>query len=101
MICNASNNSNTQNNKTIDRSIEPGWLIDSPERMLSWGRQADRSSKAAITLRQYIYVQMAASDLVLDEEARQRVDLPEGLLANLGEKNRLLVSAQSSDRSAH
>ena len=83
-------NLNMQNNKTIDRSIEPGWLIDSPERMLSWGRQADRSSKAALTLRQYIYMQMAASDLVLDEEARQRVDLPEGLLANLEEKNRLL-----------
>lgn len=79
-----------QNNKATDQSIDLGWLIDSPERMLSWGRQADRSAKAAATLRQYIYMQMAASDLVLDEEARLKVDLPEGLLANLEEKNRLL-----------
>ena len=79
-----------QNNKINDRSIDPGWLIDSPERMLSWGRQADRNEKARSTLRQYIYMQMAASDLVLDEEARLKVDLPEGLLANLEEKNRLL-----------
>ena len=79
-----------QNPKSTDRSIDPGWLIDSPERMLSWGRNADRSAKSAATLRQYIYMQMAASDLVLDEEARLKVDLPEGLLANLEEKNRLL-----------
>jgi phosphoenolpyruvate carboxykinase (diphosphate) len=79
-----------QNNKATDQSIDLGWLIDSPERMLSWGRHADRSAKAAATLRQYIYMQMAASDLVLDEEARLKVDLPEGLLANLEEKNRLL-----------
>ena len=79
----------TQTQKT-DCSVDLGWLIDSPERNLSWGRRADRCSKAAATLRQYIYMQMAASDLVLDEEARQKVDLPEGLLANLEEKNRLL-----------
>ena len=79
-----------QNPKSTDRSIDLGWLIDSPERMLSWGRRADRSDKDAATLRQYIYMQMAASDLVLDEEARLKVDLPEGLLANLEEKNRLL-----------
>ncbi len=79
-----------QNHTTNERSVEPGWLIDSPERMLSWGRHADRNEKAASTLRQYIYMQMAASDLVLDEEARLKVDLPEGLLANLEEKNRLL-----------
>lgn len=79
-----------QNSDSNDRSIERGWLIDSPERTLSWSRKPDRDEKAAHTLRQYIYMQMAASDLVLDEEARQRVDLPEGLLANLEEKNRLL-----------
>ncbi len=57
-----------QNNKTTDRSIDLGWRIDSPERNLSWGRRADRDAKAAATLQQYIYIQMAASDLVLDEE---------------------------------
>lgn len=79
-----------QNNPSSDHSVELGWLLDSPERNLSWGRNADRNEKAAATLRQYIYMQMAASDLVLDEEARLKVDLPEGLLANLEEKNRLL-----------
>ncbi len=73
-----------------DESIDKGWLLHSPERSLSWGRNADRNPIAAATLRQYIYMQMAASDLVLDEEAKSRVDLPDGLLANLEEKNRLL-----------
>ena len=73
-----------------DESIDKGWLLHSPERSLSWGRTADRNPLAAATLRQYIYMQMAASDLVLDEEAKSRVDLPDGLLANLEEKNRLL-----------
>lgn len=75
---------------THDPSIDQGWLLSSPERSLSWARKADRDPLAAATLRQYIYMQMAASDLVLDEEAKSRVDLPDGLLANLEEKNRLL-----------
>jgi len=78
-----------------DRSIDQGWLIDSPERALSWSRKADRDEKSSSTLRQYIYMQMAASDLVLDEEAKQRVDLPDGLLANLEEKNRLLTQLKA------
>lgn len=83
------------NNTSHDRSIDGGWLLDSPERSLSWSRKADRDPKAAGTLRQYIYMQMAASDLVLDEEAKQRVDLPDGLLANLEEKNRLLTQLKA------
>ena len=83
------------NNTSHDRSVENGWLLLSPERSLSWSRKADREPKAASTLRQYIYMQMAASDLVLDEEAKQRVDLPDGLLANLEEKNRLLTQLKA------
>jgi len=82
-------------NTPQDRSIDGGWLLDSPERSLSWSRKADREPKAAGTLRQYIYMQMAASDLVLDDEARQQVDLPDGLLANLEEKNRLLTQLKA------
>jgi len=78
-----------------DESIDKGWLLHSPERSLSWGRKADRSPIAAATLRQYIYMQMAASDLVLDEEAKIQVDLPDGLLANLEEKNRLLTQLRA------
>lgn len=73
-----------------DRTIEDGWLLDSPERSLSWSRQAARDPRSAATLRQYLYMQMAASDLLQDDEAMQRVELPVGLLANLEEKNRLL-----------
>ncbi|MFN7732465.1 MAG: hypothetical protein ACK5OB_11220 [Pirellula sp.] len=73
-----------------DRTIEDGWLLDSPERSLSWSRQAARDPRSAATLRQYLYMQMAASDLLQDDEAMQRVELPTGLLANLEEKNRLL-----------
>ncbi len=78
-----------------DRSIDHGWLLESLDRNLSWSRHADRDAKGAETLRQYIYMQMAASDLVLDEEAKQRVDLPDGLLANLEEKNRLLAQLKA------
>ena len=48
------------NNTSHDRSIDGGWLLDSPERSLSWSRKADRDPKAAGTLRQYIYMHMAA-----------------------------------------
>ncbi|MEQ1830628.1 MAG: hypothetical protein ABL921_32045, partial [Pirellula sp.] len=82
-------------NSRNDRSIEHGCLIDSMERSLSWNRQPSRNKSAAKTLRQYIYMQMAATDLVLDDEARKRVDLPEGLLANLEEKNRLLAQLKA------
>jgi phosphoenolpyruvate carboxykinase (diphosphate) len=78
-----------------DLSIDRGWLLHAPERALSWSRNADRDPRAASTLRQYIYMQMAASDLVLDEEAKSRVDLPDGLLANLEEKNRLLTQLRA------
>jgi hypothetical protein len=83
------------NPNKVDRSIDLGWYIHSPERSLSWGRQSSRSDTAANTLRQYIYMQMAASDLVLDDEAKQHVDLPDGLLANLEEKNRLLAQLRA------
>jgi phosphoenolpyruvate carboxykinase (diphosphate) len=76
-------------------AIDDGWYLDAPNRMLSWDRCADRDPHAAMLLRQYIYMQMAATDLVLDEDARQRVDLPEGLLANLEEKNRLLTQLRA------
>ncbi|MFN7735586.1 MAG: hypothetical protein ACK5O8_05675 [Pirellula sp.] len=78
-----------------DRSIDYGWLIDFPERDLSWSRKTARDPKSYEMLRQFLYMQMAASDLVVDEEAMERVDLPEGLLANLEEKNRLLSQLQA------
>ncbi len=78
-----------------DPSIDTGWTIDYPERMLSWSRKAARDPKSSELLREFIYMQMAASDLVVDEEAMQRVELPEGLLANLEEKNRLLQQLQA------
>ena len=73
-----------------DPALNSGWLINDPRRSLSWFREADRDPKSAALLRQYIYLQMAASDLVLDEEVASKIDLPDGLLANLEEKNRLL-----------
>ncbi len=73
-----------------DPALNSGWLINDPHRSLSWFREADRDPKSAALLRQYIYLQMAASDLVLDEEVASKIDLPDGLLANLEEKNRLL-----------
>ncbi|MFN7888769.1 MAG: hypothetical protein ACK5OC_00640, partial [Pirellula sp.] len=76
-------------------AVDDGWLLDSPERTLSWKRQQHRDTKAANLLRQYIYMQMAATDLVLDDEAKQRVELPDGLLANLEEKNRLLTQLKA------
>ena len=85
--------SNNSASSTI--AVDDGWLIDSPDRMLSWNRQSHRDAKAANLLRQYIYMQMAATDLVLDDEARQRVELPDGLLANLEEKNRLLTQLKA------
>jgi phosphoenolpyruvate carboxykinase (diphosphate) len=78
-----------------DASIDSGWFIDYPERALSWSRSSARDPKSSEVLRQFIYMQMAASDLVVDEEAKQRADLPEGLLANLEEKNRLLQQMQA------
>lgn len=84
-----------KNNRLADRAIDDGWLLDSPDRALSWSRRADRDAKATTALRQYIYMQMAASDLVLDEDAKQKVDLPDGLLANLEEKNRLLTQLKA------
>lgn len=82
-------------NDKRSQAVDNGWLIDAPDRMLSWSRSAERDEKAANQLRQYIYMQMAATDLVLDDEAKQRVDLPEGLLANLEEKNRLLTQLKA------
>lgn len=78
-----------------DPALDYGWLLSDPHRSLSWKREAARSSKSAAQLRQYIYMQMAASDLVLDEEASAKVDLPDGLLANLEEKNRLLAQLRA------
>lgn len=78
-----------------DPSIDTGWLIDFPERTLSWSRKSARDPKSSELLRQFIYMQMAASDLVVDEEAMARAELPEGLLANLEEKNRLLMQLQA------
>jgi hypothetical protein len=80
---------------TRDFALDTGWLLSDPRRRLSWDRAEDRDSKSASLLRQYIYLQMAASDLVLDEEAMARVELPEGLLANLEEKNRLLTQLRA------
>ena len=80
---------------TRDFALDTGWLLSDPRRRLSWDRAEDRDAKSAGLLRQYIYLQMAASDLVLDEEAMARVELPEGLLANLEEKNRLLTQLRA------
>ncbi len=77
------------------QAVDDGWLIDAPDRMLSWSKLADRCPKAAEQLRQYIYMQMAATDLVLDDDAKMKVELPEGLLANLEEKNRLLTQLKA------
>ncbi len=79
----------------VTGAIDNGWYLDAPGRMLSWERDADRDPHAAMLLRQYIYMQMAATDLVLDDEAKQKVELPEGLLANLEEKNRLLAQLRA------
>ncbi len=38
---------------------------------------------------------MAATDLVLDEEVANKVELPDGLLANLEEKNRMLAQLRA------
>jgi phosphoenolpyruvate carboxykinase (diphosphate) len=78
-----------------DPALDYGWLLNDPRRSLSWFREADRTPKAAAQLRQYIYMQMAASDLVVDEEVSAKVDLPDGLLANLEEKNRLLAQLRA------
>ena len=59
-----------------DSSIDYGWLIDFPERNLSWSRKTARDPKSYELLRQFLYMQMAASDLVVDEEAMERVYLP-------------------------
>ena len=79
----------------VTGAIDNGWYLDAPGRMLSWDRDADRDPHAAMLLRQYIYMQMAATDLVLDDEAKQKVELPQGLLANLEEKNRLLTQLRA------
>ena len=85
----------SNNSTSMTSAVDDGWLLDSPERTLSWKRQQHRDTKAANLLRQYIYMQMAATDLVLDDEAKQRVELPDGLLANLEEKNRLLTQLKA------
>lgn len=82
-------------NHLQDATIDYGWLITNPERQLSWSRSAERNERAHERLRQFIYMQMAASDLLHDDEAMARVELPEGLLANLEEKNRLLAAMQA------
>ncbi len=78
-----------------DPALNTGWLISDPRRGLSWKRDADRDPKAAKLLRQYIYLKMAAADLVLDEEIVDQVELPDGLLANLEEKNRMLAQLRA------
>ncbi len=78
-----------------DPALDYGWLISDSRRALSWQRDADRDFKAAKLLRQYIYLQMAATDLVLDEEVANKVELPDGLLANLEEKNRMLAQLRA------
>jgi phosphoenolpyruvate carboxykinase (diphosphate) len=78
-----------------DPALDYGWLISDSRRGLSWLRDADRDPKAAKLLRQYIYLQMAATDLVLDEEVANKVELPDGLLANLEEKNRMLAQLRA------
>ena len=78
-----------------DPSIDQGWLLENPERQLSWSRNAYRKDKAYEQLRQFIYMQMAASDLLHDQEAMEQVELPEGLLANLEEKHRLVAQMQA------
>ncbi|MCY2976280.1 MAG: hypothetical protein NTW52_16620 [Planctomycetota bacterium] len=78
-----------------DDSIDSGWLIESEERKLSWSRKADRSPESAAQLRQYLYLQMAASDLVLDDHAKEQAELPNGLLESLEEKNRLLAQLKA------
>jgi phosphoenolpyruvate carboxykinase (diphosphate) len=78
-----------------DPALDYGWLISDSRRGLSWQREADRDPKIAKLLRQYIYLQMAATDLVLDEEVATKVELPDGLLANLEEKNRMLAQLRA------
>ena len=78
-----------------DPSVDSGWLIANPERQLSWKRVADREAKAKEQLRQLIYMQMAASDLLRDEDAKAQVELPEGLLATLEEKHRLVAQLRA------
>ena len=77
-----------------DPSIDQGWLLGNPQRQLSWSRTAYRDEKSYQQLRQFIYMQMAATDLLHDQEAMEQVELPEGLLANLEEKHRLVAQMQ-------
>ncbi|RLT17314.1 MAG: hypothetical protein DWI26_02635, partial [Planctomycetota bacterium] len=63
-----------------DPSIDNGWSLGNPPRQLSWSREAYRSDKSYQQLRQLIYMQMAATDLLHDHEAMAQVELPEGLL---------------------
>ncbi len=79
-----------------DPAIIDGWEgITEVENKLSWSRLQDNDPHAGDLLRQYIYIEMAASDLVLDDVAKSKVDLPEGVLANLEEKNRLLAQLRA------
>ncbi len=80
---------------THDPSIDDGWYLADPVRQLSWFRGATEAKSPAMALRQYVYMQMIAGDLPLDSEVKHRIGLPEGLLANLGEKNRLLTQLQA------
>lgn len=78
-----------------DPSIDSGWLVRNPSRDLSWNRQNQSSQQGEMALRQYVYMQMIAVGLPLDPEIHQRIGLPEGLLANLEEKNRLLTQLRA------
>ncbi len=73
-----------------DPSIDTGWLVDDPEHDLSWFSDDARFQESFRGMRQYVYMQMIAADLPLETSTRSSVGLPEGLLANLQEKNRLL-----------
>ena len=79
-----------------DPAIQDGWEeISNPETSLSWSRMADRNPQAEELLRQYIYIEMAANDIELDEVSLAKLTLPEGILANLEEKNRLLAQLRA------
>ncbi len=79
-----------------DPAIVDGWEgIGDIENKLSWSRTQETDQRAGELLRQYIYIEMAANDLVLDEDARSKVELPEGVLANLEEKNRMLAQLRA------
>ncbi len=82
--------------KLNDPAIPNGWEgISEIENKLSWSRLQDNDPHLGELLKQYIYIEMAATDLVLDDVAKAKVELPEGVLANLEEKNRLLAQLRA------